>query len=164
MLQQCVRLLAAALLLALGAGCGALPPVHAYDGPARPASELARVTALSRSEGDGIEWTDARLFIAAVDGRSTHDAFAVTTATDPDTVYVLPGEHAFTLHHVSTRGVLTAELRFSTEAGHSYLVLQHMQDGTLQLEVQDVTDRQQMANGQGSDAAGPRTIAALPPR
>ena len=164
MLPPSARLLAAALLLALCAACGALPPVHAYDGPARAPSELARVTALSRHDGDGIEWTDARLFIAAVGDRSTHDPFAVTTATDPETVYVLPGEHTFTLHHVSTRGVLVAQLRFGTEAGHSYLILQDMQDDTLRLEVQDVTDRQRTATGEGSDAPGPRTIAALPPR
>jgi hypothetical protein len=99
-----------------------------------------------------------------VGDRSTHDPFAVTTATDPETVYVLPGEHTFTLHHVSTRGVLVAQLRFGTEAGHSYLILQDMQDDTLRLEVQDVTDRQRTATGEGSDAPGPRTIAALPPR
>lgn len=149
------------------AGCGALPPVHAYDGPPRAKEDIARVTAISQRKRDTMEWTNDRLFIAAVDDRPTYDPFALTTATDPDTVYVLPGVHTFVIHWVSTKGMLTASMQFETKAGHSYLILQAIEEGKLKLWAEDVTEQQRMAIAVAPTDAHPpaygRPTAALRP-
>ena len=135
-----------AVIILLGVqGCSALPPVHAYDGPPRRPAEIARVTAVSYNERSIIRGLGERLYIDMVDQRPTYDALAVSTATQPTTVFVLPGEHTFTLLWVAGPRRLTASLKLTTLAGRQYRILQALVEGQLKLWAEDVTERQYMA-------------------
>ena len=146
---------AAALVIAIVflslSSCSALPPVHAYDGPPRRLSEVARVAAVSYNERSILRGLGERLYIDMVDKRPTYDPLAVTTATQPTTVFVLPGEHTFTLLWVAGPRQLTATLRLSTLAGHEYRILQALENEQLKLWSEDVTKRQYVADVQGTD-------------
>lgn len=88
--------------------------LHLYDGPEQPIEQLATVKT----------W-NPHVNIVAVDGKS---AGMIGRA---DRVYLLPGEHTFTLYSVlgstwrpgySSSTTAKGELRFRTEAGHAYVI------------------------------------------
>lgn len=138
--------LAAGMVFLSLTSCSALPPVHAYDGPPRPLSEVARVTAVSYNEQSILRGLGERLYIDMVDKRPTYDPLAITTATQPTTVFVLPGEHTFTLLWVSGPRQLKATVPLATLAGHEYRILQALEDGQLKLWSEDVTKRRYVAD------------------
>jgi hypothetical protein len=85
--------------------------VHAYDGPRRPAAQLASVfTALK----------DSLLYICGVDGKSVRQLGWISSC--PSVVYLLSGEHKLKVDY--TIGTLRGEgtVTFKAVAGRTYQV------------------------------------------
>jgi hypothetical protein len=95
------------LAAGLGAGCGTL---QAYDGPRRPASEVAQLAAAPLP--------GFRITLRAVDGKPLR--------WSQDRVELLPGTHSITGHVLisSWRRQLefVHELSLTVERGHTYLL------------------------------------------
>lgn len=100
--------------LALLAGCSTQPPQQTWEGPARPAGEVALLEVPEQVQ------------VMAIDGREPPPSFLRSQST----LALLPGEHVFSLRYVQLFQVNSEEhevvrsrqaaLRFSAVAGGRY--------------------------------------------
>jgi len=93
---------------------------HAYEGPRRPAAELA--TVFARWDGAGSEQT----YICRVDGRQFRQPGEDNPC--PSVVYVTPGPHVFEVEHRMGFRYGTYLLTFNTRAGSTYEVKSSVYD------------------------------------
>lgn len=131
-------------LLAMLSACTAVAPVHVYDGPQRPLSELAQVQAESEHEHDVMQGLDARMYITHVDGESTFQ-LAVTAVSDyPEVVYVLPGSHRFRMQWNQLDLIANPEVTFVAKAGRHYKVHKEEMSGRVGVWVEDLATGQKV--------------------
>jgi hypothetical protein len=127
------------IMLALLAGCASIPPMEAYEGPARSKEQVAIIR-------DGGVHGDALVFISCIDGKHSKGG----------EIHALPGKHQVKAYFAypwdSLLGkIFTSTLEFEVQAGHEYVVdgdkikgtpLMWVEDiGTKQKHLQPATDR-----------------------
>lgn len=97
-------------LLALLSGCSTYQhpkPSQFYEGNPLPIEQVARIRV-----------PNVRLWVLAVDGKSTRDALG--NPYDKSEVLVLPGTHRLSLLYIQGNRLAEGELDFSAEPGHMY--------------------------------------------
>ena len=138
-IKRLSTVLAVAGISFLVAGC-ATPRTFTEQGASREASQGAKITCESEHTHTILNGLNQKVFIAAIDGKSTYTIGGSLTDTEPyaEAAYVKPGRHYLDLKYRYFDSFASGKVWFDAEAGGSYIIRRKVKGYAIVFWVEDL--------------------------